>query len=210
VRGTFVTFEGAEGVGKSTQVSRAAEYLRTRGVDPLVTREPGGTPLAEKLRALVLEPGHAPVGATAELLIMFAARASHVDEVIRPALAAGRCVLCDRFTDATEAYQGAGRGVEAAWIRTLAGIAHPGLAPDLTIVFDVPASVASARLAGRGAGKDRIESEDAAFFERVRRAYLAIAAREPGRVRIVDATRPASEVAAGVALLIDAARAARE
>jgi dTMP kinase len=210
VRGTFVTFEGAEGVGKSTQVSRAAEYLRTRGVDPLVTREPGGTPLAEKLRALVLEPGHAPVGATAELLIMFAARASHVDEVIRPALAAGRCVLCDRFTDATEAYQGAGRGVEAAWIRTLAGIAHPGLAPDLTIVFDVPASVASARLAGRGAGQDRIESEDAAFFERVRRAYLAIAAREPGRVRIVDATRPASEVAAGVALLIDAARAARE
>jgi dTMP kinase len=210
VRGTFVTFEGAEGVGKSTQVSRAAEYLRTRGVDPLVTREPGGTPLAEKLRALVLEPGHAPVGATAELLIMFAARASHVDEVIRPALAAGRCVLCDRFTDATEAYQGAGRGVEAAWIRTLAGIAHPGLAPDLTIVFDVPASIASARLAGRGAGQDRIESEDAAFFERVRRAYLAIAAREPGRVRIVDATRPASEVAAGVALLIDAARAARE
>jgi dTMP kinase len=210
VRGTFVTFEGAEGVGKSTQVSRAAEYLRSRGVDPLVTREPGGTPLAEKLRALVLEPGHAPVGATAELLIMFAARASHVDEVIRPALAAGRCVLCDRFTDATEAYQGAGRGVEAAWIRTLAGIAHPGLAPDLTIVFDVPASVASARLAGRGAGQDRIESEDAAFFERVRRAYLAIAAREPGRVRIVDATRPASEVAAGVALLIDAARAARE
>jgi dTMP kinase len=210
VRGTFVTFEGAEGVGKSTQVSRAAEYLRSRGVDPLVTREPGGTPLAEKLRALVLEPGHAPVGATAELLIMFAARASHVDEVIRPALAAGRCVLCDRFTDATEAYQGAGRGVEAAWIRTLAGIAHPGLAPDLTIVFDVPASIASARLAGRGAGQDRIESEDAAFFERVRRAYLAIAAREPGRVRIVDATRPASEVAAGVALLIDAARAARE
>jgi dTMP kinase len=210
VRGTFVTFEGAEGVGKSTQLARAAEHLRARGVDPLVTREPGGTPLAEKLRALVLEPGHAPVGATAELLIMFAARASHVEEVIRPALAEGRCVLCDRFTDATEAYQGAGRGVEAAWIRTLAGIAHPGLAPDLTIVFDVPPSVASARLAGRGAGQDRIESEDAAFFERVRRAYLAIAAREPRRVRIVDATRPESEIAAGVALLIDAARAARE
>jgi dTMP kinase len=210
VRGTFVTFEGAEGVGKSTQVIRAAEYLRTRGVDPLVTREPGGTPLAEKLRTLVLEPGHAPVGPTAELLIMFAARASHVDEVIRPALAAGRCVLCDRFTDASEAYQGAGRGVERAWIRALAGMAHPDLAPDLTIVFDVPPSVANARLASRGAGQDRIESEDAAFFERVRRAYLEIAAREPDRVRIVDATRPEAEVAAHVALLIDAARAATE
>lgn len=209
MRGTFVTFEGAEGVGKSTQLARAAEYLRARGVDPLVTREPGGTPLAERLRSLVLEPGHAPIGATAELLIMFAARASHVEEVIRPALAAGRCVLCDRFTDATEAYQGAGRGVDAAWIRTLADIAHPGLAPDLTIVFDVPPSVARARLASRGAGQDRIESEDAAFFERVRRAYLAIAVREPGRVRIVDATRPESEVAACVALLIDGARAAQ-
>src|SRR5262245_27100945 len=207
VRGVFVTFEGVEGVGKSTQIARAAERLRARGIEPLVTREPGGTPLAEKLRALVLEHGHGAVGATAELLLMFAARASHVAEIIRPALAPGRCVLCDRFTDATEAYQGGGRGVDSAAIRQLAAIAHPGLSPDLTIVLDAPPNVASARLATRGAGQDRIESEDARFFERVRAAYLAIAAREPARVRIVDATRPETEVAASIADLIDAALA---
>ncbi len=207
MRGRFITFEGAEGVGKTTQITRAASHLRARGIEPIVTREPGGTPLAEKLRSLVLEPGHVPVGATAELLVMFAARASHVAEVIRPALAAGRCVLCDRFTDATEAYQGAGRGVDLASIRALAGIAHPGLSPDLTVVFDVPAAVANARLARRGAGQDRIEAEDAGFFERVRAAYLAIAAREPRRVRVVDATRPEDEVAASVAGLVDEALA---
>lgn len=205
VRGRFITFEGAEGVGKTTQVARAATHLRARGIDPLVTREPGGTPLAEKLRGLVLEPGHGPVDATAELLIMFAARASHVAGVIRPALEANRCVLCDRFTDATEAYQGAGRGVDPAWIRALAGIAHPGLAPDLTIVFDAPAEVARARISTRGLGEDRIESAGAAFFERVRTAYLAIAAREPNRVKVLDATRPEAAVAADVAALLDAA-----
>ena len=142
MRGRFITFEGVEGVGKSTQIARAAEHLRKRGIEPIVTREPGGTALAEKLRSLVLEPGHGAVGPSAELLIMFAARASHVAEVIRPALAEGRTVLCDRFTDATEAYQGGGRGVNAAWIRELARIAHPRLSPDLTLVFDAPAEVA--------------------------------------------------------------------
>lgn len=204
MRGKFITFEGMEGVGKSTQIARAAGHLRARDIEPLVTREPGGTPLAEKLRALVLERWHAPIDATAELLVMFAARASHVAEVIRPALAAGRCVLCDRFTDATLAYQGGGRGMSETWIRQLARIAHPGLAPDLTIVFDAPISVASARLAARGQGQDRIELEDAPFFERVRAAYLAIATREPGRVRVVDATRAEDEVAADVARLLDA------
>jgi dTMP kinase len=204
VRGRFITFEGAEGVGKTTQIARAAAHLRAQGMEPLVTREPGGTPLAEELRALVLEPGHGPVDATTELLLMFAARASHVADVIRPALAAGRCVLCDRFTDATEAYQGAGRGVDRNWIRALAGIAHPGLEPDLTIVFDVPATVADARLAVRGARQDRIEAEDAGFFQRVRAAYLDIAVREPGRVRVVDAMRPEADVAASVAALLDA------
>ncbi|MGH8244275.1 MAG: dTMP kinase [Steroidobacteraceae bacterium] len=203
MRGVFITFEGVEGVGKSTQIAHAAANLRKRGIDPIVTREPGGTALGEKLRALVLDPQHGALGATEELLIMFAARASHVTEVIRPALAAGRCVLCDRFTDATEAYQGGGRGVSLATIRQLAGIAHPGLAPDLTLVFDAPADVAHARVSGRGAGQDRIEAEDAAFFERVRKAYAAIAGREPGRVRLVDATRPEAEVAAGVARMID-------
>jgi dTMP kinase len=203
VRGAFITFEGVEGVGKSTQVALAAAHLRGRGIEPVVTREPGGTPLAERLRAIVLEPGQESVGATAELLIMFAARASHVAEVIRPALAAGRCVLCDRFTDATEAYQGGGRGVDVRAIRALAEIAHPGLAPDLTIILDAPEAVAHARLAGRGAGQDRIESEDAGFFDRVRRAYVEIARREPVRVRIVDATRPQPQVAADVAALVD-------
>ncbi len=203
VRGAFITFEGVEGVGKSTQISLAATHLGARGIDPIVTREPGGTVLAEELRALVLEPGHGAVSPAAELLIMFAARASHVAEIIRPALAAGRCVLCDRFTDATEAYQGGGRGVDLAAIQALAAIAHPGLAPDLTLVFDAPAEVAHARLAGRGDGQDRIESEDPAFFERVRRAYQAIARREPRRVRIVDATRPEAVIAAEVAAIID-------
>jgi dTMP kinase len=204
VRGRFITFEGVEGVGKSTQIALAASHLRSRGIEPLVTREPGGTPLAEKLRALVLEPGHGAVGPTAELLMMFAARASHVADVIRPAIAHGRTVLCDRFTDATEAYQGGGRGVSGAWIRELARIAHPRLAPDLTLVFDAPAEVALARLSGRGAAQDRIEAEDAAFFERVRKAYLGIAEREPARVHIVDATRPEADVAREVASLLDA------
>ncbi|HEX9706370.1 MAG TPA: dTMP kinase [Steroidobacteraceae bacterium] len=205
MRGRFITFEGVEGVGKSTQIAHAAEHLRRRGIEPLVTREPGGTPLAEKLRELVLEPQHAPVGATAELLIMFAARASHVADVIRPALRRGRWVLCDRFTDATEAYQGGGRGVNSAAIRQLARIAHPRLTPDLTFIFDAPAAVATARVTGRGTGHDRIEAEDGEFFERVRQAYLAIAAREPGRVRVIDATRPAAEVADSVARALDSA-----
>jgi dTMP kinase len=134
---------------------------------------------------------------------MFAARASHVAEVIRPAIAEGRTVLCDRFTDATEAYQGGGRGMNAAWIRELARIAHPRLAPDLTLVFDAPAEVALARLSGRGMAHDRIEAENAAFFERVRKSYLAIAQREPGRVHIVDATRPEAVVAEDVARFLD-------
>jgi dTMP kinase len=205
MRGRFITFEGVEGVGKSTQIAHAAEHLRRGGIEPLVTREPGGTPLAEKLRALVLEPQHGPVGPTEELLLMFAARASHVAAVIRPALRRGRWVLCDRFTDATEAYQGGGRGVNPAAIRRLARIAHPRLTPDLTFIFDAPAAVASARMTHRGAGQDRIEGEDAEFFERVRQAYLAIAAREPARVRVVDATRPEAEVADVVAQALDGA-----
>jgi dTMP kinase len=205
MRGRFITFEGVEGVGKSTQIAHAADHLRRQGIEPLVTREPGGTPLAEKLRALVLEPQHAPIGAAAEILIFFAARASHVADVIRPALRSGRWVLCDRFTDTTEAYQCGGRRVDRAAIGHLAQIAHPGLAPDLTFIFDAPAAIASARLAGRGTGHDRIEAEDAEFFERVRQAYLAIATREPGRVHVIDATRPEAQVALAVADALDGA-----
>jgi dTMP kinase len=204
VRGRFITFEGIEGVGKSTQVTLAAAHLRARGIDTICTREPGGTPLAEKLRALVLDPQHAPVGDTAELLLLFAARASHVESVIRPGLRRGRWILCDRFTDATEAYQGGGRGINATWIRQLAKIAHPRLAPDLTLLLDAPASIALARLRDRGSSRDRIEAEDEAFFERARQAYLGIATREPGRLRIVDATANEDEVARAVAHAIDA------
>lgn len=203
VRGRFITFEGIEGVGKSTQLAHAASYLRSRGIDPVLTREPGGTTLAEQLRNLVLEPRVEPVTATAELLIIFAARASHVAGKIRPALRRGRWVLCDRFTDATEAYQGGGRDLSTAWIRQLARIAHPRLNPDLTILLDAPPAIALGRVEKRGLRLDRIETEDAAFFERVRRGYLAIAEREPGRVRLIDATADEQQVAAAVARELD-------
>jgi dTMP kinase len=204
VRGRFITFEGIEGVGKSTQLAHAAAYLRNRGIDPLMTREPGGTPLAEQLRNLVLEPRDEPITATAELLIIFAARASHVEGMIRPALRRGRWVLCDRFTDATEAYQGGGRNLNGAWIRQLAKIAHPRLAPDLTFLLDASPEIALGRMGKRGLRLDRIEAEDGAFFERVRRGYLAIAEREPARVRLVDATADERQVAAAIARELDA------
>lgn len=196
MRGRFITFEGTEGVGKSTQVALAAAWLQGRGIKTLATREPGGTPVAERLRQLVLEPREGAVDATTELLMIFAARAHHVASLIRPALRRGQWVLCDRFTDATEAYQGGGSGVSAATIRQLAKIAHPRLAPDLTLLLDAPREVAIARLTGRGGRPDRFEVEDAAFFDRVRAAYLAIAAREPGRVAIIDASGDEQSVAA--------------
>jgi dTMP kinase len=204
VRGRFITFEGIEGVGKSTQLAQAALHLQGRGIDSLLTREPGGTPLAEALRALVLQRREQPVGVTAELLMIFAARASHVADVIAPALARGRWVLCDRFTDATEAYQGAGHGVAQPTIRQLAAIAHPGLTPDLTLLLDAPPTVALARVASRGLSLDRFEAESEKFFERVRRGYLDIAAREPVRVRLIDATGDARQVAVAVARELDA------
>ena len=203
--GRFITFEGIDGAGKSTHIEAVAAHLREGGRAVVSTREPGGTQLAEALRYLVL---HAPMDSLTETLLIFAARRDHVANLIAPSMARGDVVLCDRFTDATEAYQGAGRGVDGNWIRALAGIAHPGLDPDLTIVFDVPATVANERLALRGARQDRIEAEDAGFFQRVRTAYLDIAVREPGRVRVVDATRPEADVAASVAALLDAALAA--
>ncbi|MEX1994896.1 MAG: dTMP kinase [Steroidobacteraceae bacterium] len=205
MRGRFITFEGAEGVGKSTQVAHAVRHLAARGIPVLQTREPGGTPLAEQLRALVLEPRERPLGVNVELLMIFAARAHHVAEKIRPALQRGQWVLCDRFTDATLAYQGSGSGANPAWIRQLAKIAHPRLLPDLTLLFDAPPAVATARVASRGNRPDRFEAEGTTFFERVRQAYLEIAAREPARVRLIDATPGEHEVAAAVARALDAA-----
>lgn len=197
--GRFVTFEGIEGVGKSTQVDRARAVLAARGADVVTTREPGGTPLAERIRAVVLGRGEEPVPPAAELLLMFAARAVHTANLVRPALERGAWVLCDRYTDATYAYQGGGRGVPDREIAGLATLAHPGLVPDLTLLFDAPVGLALSRARGRSGAADRIESETLEFFERARAKYLAIARAEPDRVRVIDATRTADEVAAAVA-----------
>lgn len=191
-RGRFITVEGVEGVGKSTNLSFLAEELRQAGHPVLETREPGGTPIGERIRELLLQPGQG-VPPMTELLLMFAARAAHVDEVIRPALAAGRWVVCDRFTDASLAYQGGGRGLPRELILSLHEMATGGLAPDLTLLLDAPPDVADARQAARG-GKDRFEREARPFFQRVRDTYRELAAREPGRIRIIDASRPLGEV----------------
>ncbi len=192
--GKFITFEGIDGAGKSTNLTAAADFLRAAGLDVVVTREPGGTPLAEAIRKLLLTTSTEPLDARAELLLMFAARAQHLAIVVRPALQQGKWVLCDRFTDATYAYQGAGRALPVAWIKAVADIVHPDLAPDLTLFYDLAPNAASARQAGREL--DRIEQESRAFFERVRAAYLASAISEPRRVRVVNAGRPLASVIA--------------
>ena len=187
----FLTLEGVDGAGKSTHIEFIADAVRTKSAHVIVTREPGGTDLAERLRQTILAEPMPPV---LETLLVFAARADHVARVIRPALAAGHFVICDRFTDATAAYQGAGHGVSAELIARLADAAHPGLRPDRTLVFDCPYEVSSARLAKAGRALDRFEREDRAFFERVRSAYLALARSEPSRVRVIDASGDAAAV----------------
>ena len=205
MRGRFVTFEGGEGAGKSTQITRAAAWLRSHGIEVLVTREPGGTPRAERLRAMLLERDAEPMPQACELLLMFAARVTHVDNLVRPAMARGAWVLCDRFTDATYAYQGGGRGLPVAQIDALAGIAHPDLWPDLTLLFDLPVDTGLARAALRNGddGPDRFESEQRAFFERVRGTYLARARQEPRRFRVIDAARPVDDVSADVRAAVE-------
>lgn len=190
-RGLFITLEGVDGAGKSTHVEGIGGRLRATGHEVLVTREPGGTPLAEKLRALLLAEAIDPL---AETLLMFAARADHVARVIRPALEGGKWVVCDRFTDATLAYQGGGKGVARPLIEQLAQLTHPGLEPDLTLVFDCPYEVSRGRLVGAGRALDRFEREDRAFFERVRAAYLDLGRSKPARIRIIDGSRPVPEI----------------
>ncbi len=199
MRGRFITLEGIEGVGKSTQMARACEHLAAAGKPVETTREPGGTPLAEAIRGLVLSPqAGEPVPALCELLLMFASRAAHVANRIEPWLAQGRWVVCDRFTDATLAYQGGGRGVSAKRIRRLASWVHPDGWPDLTLLLDAPVDMALARRAARGAA-DRIEQEERAFFEAVRETYLDIAAAEPSRIRVIDASQSVEAVSAAIA-----------
>ena len=191
MRGRFITLEGVDGAGKSTHIPWIAEQLRAGGREVVVTREPGGTPLAEKLRALVLAE---PMDPLAETLLMLAARADHVRHVIQPALERGAWVVCDRFADATTAYQGGGKGVSANLILRLAQAAHPGLIPDQTLVFDCPYDVSRSRLGASGRKLDRFEAEERGFFERVRKAYQQLAKAEPGRVRIIDGSKAESEV----------------
>ena len=192
-RGRFISLEGLEGVGKSTHVEFVNGWLRARGFTVLVTREPGGTPEADEIRSTLLKVRGAAFDPMAELLLMFAARALHVKNVIRPALAAGTWVVCDRFTDASYAYQGGGRGVPTARIAALERMVLKGLKPDLTLLLDASVGVGMARVRGRG-GLDRFEQEQEAFFKRVRRVYLARAKREPRRIKIVDAAGGLADV----------------
>lgn len=191
-RGLFITLEGGEGAGKTTSIAYVRAYLEQAGKKVLVTREPGGTSLGEKIRSLLLE-GREDMHADTELLLMFAARAEHLARVVNPALAAGSYVVCDRFTDATFAYQGGGRGVSVERIAALEEWVQRGLRPDLTLLLDIPVDQGLQR-AGQRSAPDRFEREARDFFERVRQSYLAIAAREPRRVKIIDASQDITQV----------------
>jgi dTMP kinase len=186
-RGRFITVEGIEGAGKSSHIEAMGAHLEARGLTVRVTREPGGAPVSEALRALLLDPGNLGMDADTELLLVFAARAEHLAKVIRPSLRAGEWVLCDRFTDATYAYQGGGRGIEPARIAALEGWVQGSLRPDLVILLDIEPEAGLARAASRS-DKDRFEQEDVAFFCRVRKSYLERARAAPKRYRIIDSS----------------------
>lgn len=202
-RGRFLTLEGGEGAGKSTNLAFVHARLVAAGRRVVVTREPGGTSLGEEIRALLLGHRASGMDGLAELLLMFGARAEHLAQVIRPALARGDWVLCDRFTDATYAYQGGGRGLDPACIAQLESLVQGELRPDLTLLLDLPVAVGLAR-AGRRSDPDRFERESAAFFERVRAAYLERARAEPLRYRVIDAAQPLARVQAEIAAAVEA------
>jgi len=197
--GKFITLEGSEGTGKSTNIGYVQDYLTQRGLSVVVTREPGGTALGEAIRCLILGDHH-PVP-EAELLLLFAARAQHLHQVIRPALEAGQWVISDRFTEATHAYQGGGRGIDSGFIETLEQWVLGPLRPDLTLLLDMPLEAGLIRIQNRP--KDRFEQEDHLFFERVRARYLSRAALSQGRIRVIDADRPLADVQASIAAHLD-------
>jgi dTMP kinase len=205
-QGRFITLEGIEGAGKSTVAKFVREWLQERGIRVCLTREPGGTPLAERVRALVLDRQGEAITPVTETLLMFAARGLHVENLIRPALERGEWVICDRFTDATRAYQGAGRGVSGEWIEQLATQVQRGLKPDCTLLLDLPVATGLERVRQRSGATptDRFEEEPAKFFERVRDAYLALASAEPQRIRIVSASGTVAEVQKEVATVMEA------
>jgi len=201
MKGKFITVEGIEGVGKTTNIDFIHHQLLAAGHDVVLTREPGGTPLGEAIRGLLLDPEYTGMDSTCELQLMFAARAEHLAKVVWPALQQGRWVLCDRFTDATYAYQGGGRGIDAGRIAQLEQWVQGDFRPDLTLLLDVPVEVGLARAGTRGE-LDRFEQEQVAFFERVRQCYLAMASEHPGRYRVVDASRSLQQVQAQLAELL--------
>jgi len=194
----FITFEGIEGSGKTTQIQMLSNHLEERGIDHLLTREPGGTPIGDQVRGLVLNPDNTAMTPTCELLLYAAARAQHIEQVIHPALLAGRLVLCDRFKDATMAYQGSGRGIRLDLIDALHGLETLSIQPDLTILFDIEARVALERARARDhtrpRDQTRFEQESLEFHERVRSGYLELARREPGRFVVVNARGTLEEV----------------
>lgn len=203
--GRFIVFEGIEGAGKSSQVEPLVRRLRQRGISVVATREPGGSPLAERIRGVLLDPQNRCMCADAELLLVFAARAEHLHKVILPALRSGTWVLCDRFTDATYAYQGGGRGLDPRRIAVLEDLVQGSLRPDLTLLFDLPPELGLARARSRAQGApDRFESERLDFFESARAVYLGRARACPQRYCVVDATRTLDKVEEEVARLVDA------
>jgi dTMP kinase len=197
--GQFITFEGIDGCGKTTQMRIAAEWFRQLGIDFVETVEPGGTGIGQQIRRILLDPANAAIRPRTELLLYFASRAQNVDEVIRPALEAGRSVLCDRFTDSTLVYQGCGRGLDTSVVMELDRIACRGLKPDITLLIDIDIETSLARAKRRnertGPAESRIDEEGAAFHERVRRGYLALAGSEPDRFVVIDGRAPVSDVA---------------
>lgn len=199
-RGRFITFEGIDGAGKSSQIAVAVSLLQAHGYAVEQTREPGGTALGEQLRAVLL---HEPMRVETEALLMFAARQEHLLTKIHPLLDAGRRVVSDRFSDASYAYQVGGRGLDKTAFETLEALVHPGFQPDLTLLFDLPVEVATARLAGNGNAPDRFEREQQAFFERVRNAYLERARHANGRIRVVDANRPLAAISEDVRAIVE-------
>ena len=201
-RGLFITIEGGEGVGKSTNIDFIAQRLKSQGISFILTREPGGTPLAEDIRQLLLTPGDEGVAENTELLLMFAARAQHIAEVIEPALANGQWVVCDRFTDATFAYQGGGRGIPMTKIADLEQWVQGDLRPDFTVLLDASVEVGMSRASKRGA-LDRFEQEQKNFFESVRAAYLSLAEQYPDRYRVVDAAQALAQVQESLVTVID-------
>lgn len=199
-RGRFITIEGMEGVGKTTNIRVIESTLEDAGIDFISTREPGGTALAESIRSLLLGHGDEPVDSMAELLLVFAARAQHVAHCIKPALAAGKWVVCDRFTDSTYAYQGGGRGIDSACIADLERISIDSFAPDLTFVLDLSPEIGLERASARGE-KDRFEVEGLEFFRRVRETYLARADAHP-RMKVIDASRDVTQVGGDIRQLL--------